>query len=86
MLTPGVSVSRSSNFLPRMGVVLIVTWFSVVLDSVLLRSTTGVAVTTMRSATADTFMVTGSEKAWPTVRFTFSWTMVAKPALEIVTV
>ena len=42
MLTLGVSVSRSSNFLPRIGVVLTAVSFSVVLASVLAVSTVGV--------------------------------------------
>src|SRR5713226_191138 len=86
ILTPGVSVSRSSNLRPRTGVWLTVSWFSVELDSVFVISTVGVAVTTIRSATAEIFMLTGREMAWPTVRFTFSCTIVAKPCFEIVTV
>jgi hypothetical protein len=62
-----------------------VNWFSVVLDSVFATSTVGVAVTITCSATAETFMVTGREMDWPTVKLTFSWSTVAKPALEIVT-
>ena len=63
MLTPGVSVSRSSNFLPRTGVVLTVVSFRVVLTSVLTVSTLGWAVMVTRSCTDETFIDTGMLRA-----------------------
>ena len=49
MLTPGVRVSKSSNFLPRIGVAFTVVSFRVVLASVFTVSTVGVAVIVTRS-------------------------------------
>ena len=54
MLTLGVSVSRSSNFLPRIGVVLTAVSFSVVLASVFAVSTVGVPVMVTCSSTPET--------------------------------
>ena len=85
MLTPGVSVNRSSNLRPKIGVVLTAVSLSVVLDSVFIVSTVGVAVIVTRSATPETFMATGRLRAWPTVRSKLSATAVAKPCLETVT-
>ena len=85
-LTPGVSVSRSSNFLPRIGVVSTVSWFSVFADAVRVDSTTlGDVVTVTVSATPDGFRTTGSVTDWPTVSCTFSCTTEAKPVSVIVT-
>ena len=57
MLTPGVSVSRSSNFLPKMGVCEIVMLFSVSLDSVAVTSILAVLFTVTVSPATETFMV-----------------------------
>src|SRR6266567_682697 len=86
MLTPGVSVSKSSNFRPSTGVVATEISSSVEEDSVLVTSTMGTSETTICCATAETFIVTGSVMVRPTVRFTFSCTMVAKPDLLMVKV
>src|SRR5258708_6794772 len=86
MLKPGVSVSKSSNFRPSTGVVATEISSSVEEDSVLVTSTMGTSETTICCATAETFIVTGSVMVWPTVRFTFSCTMVAKPDLLMVKV
>jgi len=55
-------------------------------DSVFVTSTIGTSLTTICCATEETFIVTGNVIVCPTVRFTFSWTMVANPALLIVSV
>ena len=58
MLTPGVSVSRSSNLRPRIGVVSIVFWSSVLAAAVRVASMTGDCVVTVTvSATPETFML-----------------------------
>ena len=87
MLTPGVSVSRSSNLRPRIGVVSIVRSFSVLAAVVRVVSTAGdVVVTVTVSATPDTFIAGVSRTASPTLARTFSCTRVAKPASLSVTV
>ena len=55
MLTPGVSVSRSSNFRPRMGVFSTAVWFSVLAAAVRVTSTGGWLTVTV-SDTPDTFI------------------------------
>ena len=56
-----MSVSRSSNLRPRIGIVSIVVWFSVVAAAVREVSITRVAVVTVTvSATPETFIATGS--------------------------
>ncbi len=85
-LTPGVSVSRSSNLRPRIGIDSIVAWLIVVAAAVREVSMTGVPVVTVTvSATPDTFIATGRLIDWPTVRSTFSCTIVANPASVKVT-
>ena len=86
-LTPGVSVSRSSNLRPRIGVVSIVALVQRARRrAVRVVSTTGVPVVTVTvSATPDTFIAAGRVTDWPTVSSTFSCTSVAKPASVKVT-
>ena len=80
MLTPGVSVSRSSNFRPRIGVDSTVIWFKVLATAARVVSTTGAAVVTRTvSATPDMRMPAASVTACPTVKPMFSWTNVANP-------
>jgi hypothetical protein len=86
MLTPGVSVSRSSNLRPRIGVVSIVVAFSVVAIAARVVSTTGVPVTVTLSATLPTASRGVRLIAWPTVSATLSWTTVPKPESRKVTV
>src|SRR5689334_14601598 len=86
MLTPGVSVSKSSNLRPSTGVELTVSSSRVEADSVFVTSTTGTSVTTICCATEETFMVTGILRVCPTVRFTFCCNTVAKPDLLMVMV
>ena len=72
-LTPGVSVSRSSNLRPSMGVDSIVVWFSVSATAERVVSTTGAAASTLTvSASADTFIVAVRVTACPTVTPMFS--------------
>ena len=87
MLTPGVSVSRSSNLRPRIGVDAIVASFSVVAAAVRVVSTASEAAETVTvSATAETFIVGVSRTASPTLARTFSCTRVANPCSFSVTV
>ena len=53
-LTPGVSVSRSSNLRPRIGVFSMVSWFSVLACAARVVSTTGVPLTVTISVRFDT--------------------------------
>lgn len=86
-LTPGVSVSRSSNFRPRIGVVAIVVESKVLAAAVRVVSTAGASVVTVTvSETPDTFIIGLSGTVWPTVTTTFSWTSVEKPDKVKVTV
>ena len=55
-------------------------------DSVAVVSITGTSVTMICWATEETFTETGMVSTWPTVRFTFCWTMVVKPDLVMVSV
>ena len=80
MLTLGVSVSKSSNFLPRIGVVLTAVSFSVVLASVFAVSTVGVLVMVTRPSTDETVNATGTLSACPTVSAVLSSMAVEKPA------
>jgi hypothetical protein len=81
MLTPGVSVSRSSNFRPRIGVDRTVVSSSVLAADVRDVSTASdVAVTLTVSARFETFMLGLSLTVSPTVASTSSSTTVAKPA------
>ena len=52
--------------------------------SVLVTSTTGTSVTVICCATDEIFTVTGMERTCPTVRLIFSWMMVVKPGLVMV--
>ena len=71
---------------PRIGIVSIVFWSSVVAAAVLDVSITRVSPLTVTvSATPDTFIETGSVIAWPTVSGTLSCTCVANPARVNVT-
>ena len=80
MLTPGVRVSRSSNFRPRMGSDSTVNSFKVVAADVRVDSITPwVVLTVTVSATPATFIAAGRVSACPTVSVTFSCTSVAKP-------
>ena len=74
MLTPGVSVSRSSNLRPRIGVVSIVVSLSVVATAARVVSTTGVPLTVTVSVTLPTARRGVRLTAWPTVRSMFSCT------------
>ena len=86
MLTPGVSVSRSSNLRPRIGVDSTVSSFSVFAAAVRVESMTRVDDETVTvSATPDTFIAIGRVIDCPTVSTTFSCSMVAKPARVKVT-
>ena len=87
MLTPGVSVSRSSNLRPRIGVVAMVVESSVVEAAVRVRSIVGACVVTVTvSETLDTFIVGVRRTPSPTVVRTSSMTSVANPASLNVTV
>ena len=86
MLTPGVSVSKSSNLRPSTGVVATESSSSVEADSVFVTSTIGTSDTTICCATAETFRVTGMLIVCPTVKFTFCCRTVANPCLVIVRV
>ena len=59
MLTPGVSVNKSSNLRPRIGVLFTEVSLRVVLASVLTVSTVGVPVMVTRSSTPEIFIDTG---------------------------
>ncbi len=85
MLTPGVSVSRSSNLRPRIGVVLTAVSLIVVLASVFTVSTVGVVVTVTFSATSEIFSENGIVCVCPTVRAVLGSSVVAKPGLATVT-
>ena len=75
MLTPGVRVRRSSNFLPRIGSVSTVSSFSVVAEDVRVDSMTRGEVRTVTvSATPPTFIWSGSVIDCPTVSTTPSCT------------
>jgi hypothetical protein len=78
-------VSRSSNFLPRIGVVLTANSFSVVLASVFDVSTVGVVVTSTVPSTSPTPNEKGICNVWPTVSAVLSTAVVLKPVLEAVT-
>jgi hypothetical protein len=84
-LTPGVSVRKSSNFRPRMGVFSTAAWFSVVATAARAVSTLDMPLTVAVSCTADTVMRGLRLIAWPTVSTTSSCTMVVKPASRKVT-
>ncbi len=72
-LTPGVSVSRSSNLRPRIGIDSIVAWFRVVAAAERDVSTTRVPVVTVTvSETPDTFIAAGRVTVWPTFSEMFS--------------
>ncbi len=71
MLTPGVRVSKSSNFRPRTGVVAMVTSLSVVVDEAVVMSTSGADVTMTCCDVPATCSVSLSEAVWPTVRVRF---------------
>ncbi len=80
MLTPGVSVSRSSNFRPRIGVEPMVRSSSVVDAAVRVVSIAGACVVTVTvAATPETFIVGARWTASPTEAWTFSMTSVANP-------
>ena len=86
MLTPGVSVRRSSNLRPRIGVVSIVFSSSVLAGAVRVVSIVGDCVVTVTvSATPDTFMPASAARL-ADLTSTSSWTSVAKPASLNVTV
>jgi len=77
----------SSNLRPRIGVVSIVRWLSVVLDAVFDVSMAGACVVTVTvSATPESFMTALIRTAWPTVSEASSWTRVANPESLNVTV
>jgi len=77
----------SSNLRPRMGVVSIVRWFSVVLDAVFDVSMVGAWVVTVTvSAMPETFRTAVIRAVWPTVSSTACWTSVANPDSLNVTV
>ncbi len=79
-LTPGVSVSRSSNFRPRIGVDSTVVWLSVAATEEREVSTTGDCASTLTvSDRFDTRNVAAIVIVCPTVRPTFSCTSVANP-------
>ena len=85
--TPGVSVSRSSNLRPRIGVVPMVVASSVLVAAVRDVSTVAACTVTLTvSATPDGFICGDSRSDWPTLTSTFSWTSVAKPDSLNVTV
>ena len=86
MLTPGVRVSRSSNFRPRIGVVLTVVSLSVLLTSVRVMSIWAVPGHRDRLGGPDTFNTGLRLMDCPTVRMTSSCTCVAKPCKLTVTV
>src|SRR5258708_34947742 len=86
-LTAGVSVSRSSNLRPRIGVVAIVLSLSVLAGAVRLAATVDACVVTVTvSATPDSFIEGVSRADSPTLTATFSCTSVAKPGSLYVTV
>ena len=86
MLTPGVSVSRSSNLRPRFGVCSTVIAFRVVAAAVRVDSTTlGDERTVTVSEIFDTGIAPGSVTVCPTFTWMFSCTSVAKPASVKVT-
>ena len=87
MLTPGVSVSRSSNLRPRIGVEAMVRWSSVVDAAVRVVSIAGVWVVTVTVvATPETFIVGARWTASPTEARTSCITSVANPESLRVTV
>ncbi len=85
MLTPGVSVSRSSNLRPSTGVVAIVASPSVEVEAVVVTSISGAAVTTTSSDTPPTRRAKRKVVVRPTVSVRFFWIVGANPSLIIVT-